>query len=176
MLPGHLSQDFRVFSHLQNEPRRWLGLLGKPSRDGEFFRGGFLFFVRSAPQIFRNRLEESKTAQTFCAHVTRRRNQHLEEKKKKLVLSATAALVLASAPPAFAADTIGRISYLAPDGKMLILEGQTEYKIAPGVDVSKHGAAEFVRLTLNDNGEVTAFSPGPASQAAYWVGKVGPQS
>jgi hypothetical protein len=95
---------------------------------------------------------------------------------KKILLSATAALMVMGAAPAFAADMIGRISFLAPDGKMLILDGQTEYKIAPGVDVSKHGAAEFVRLTLGANKEVTAIGPGPASQAAYWVGKVGPQS
>lgn len=93
---------------------------------------------------------------------------------KKLVLSAAAALVLASAVPAFAAGSaIGRISYLASDGKMLILDAQKEYNIASGVDVSKHGAAEFVRLTLGASDEVTAIGPGPASQAAYWVGQVG---
>jgi hypothetical protein len=93
-------------------------------------------------------------------------------KSKTLILSA-AALMLASAVPAMAASVIGRISYLYPDGRALILDAQQEYKIASGVDTSKHGAAEFVRLTTNANNEVTAIAPGPAAQAAYWVGRVG---
>jgi len=98
----------------------------------------------------------------------------MEDEMKKSVLSAAAALVLLSAVPAFAAGSaIGRISYLAPDGKMLILDAQKEYTIAPGVDLSKHGVAEFVRLTLGANDEVTAIGPGPADQAAYWVGQTG---
>ena len=92
----------------------------------------------------------------------------------KLALSAAALVMLSAAAPAFAAGSaIGRISYLAPDNKMLILDAQKEYAIAPGVDMSKHGVAEFVRLTLGAQDEVTAIGPGPASQAAYWVGQVG---
>jgi hypothetical protein len=94
----------------------------------------------------------------------------MEVPMRKFVLAA-AALAMLGATPAFAADAIGRISYLAPDGKMLILDGQKEYNIASGVDVSKHGAAEFVRLTLGANDEVTAIGPGPAAQAGYWVGQ-----
>ena len=80
-------------------------------------------------------------------------------------------LMLAGASSAMAATAIGRISYLYPDGHALILDSQTEYKVASGVDTSKHGAAEFVRLTLDAKNEVTAIGPGPAAQAGYWVGR-----
>ena len=44
---------------------------------------------------------------------------------KNLFLSA-AALVLAGAGPALAADVLGRISYIYPDGHRLILDSQKE--------------------------------------------------
>ena len=87
---------------------------------------------------------------------------------KNLFLSA-AALVLAGAGPALAADVLGRISYIYPDGHRLILDSQKEYAIAPGVDMSKHGVAEFVRLTVGANNEVTAIAPGPANLAGTWT-------
>jgi hypothetical protein len=103
---------------------------------------------------------------------TIRANQ-MEEAMKVRTIILSAALILAGASSAMAATVIGRISYLYPDGHALILDSQTEYKIAAGVDTKPHGAAEFVRLTTNANNEVTAIGPGPADQAAYWVGRVG---
>ncbi len=92
-------------------------------------------------------------------------------KVRTLILST--ALILAGASSAMAATAIGRISYMYPDGRALILDAQNEYNIAPGVDTKSHGVAEFVRLTLDAKNEVTAIAPGPAAQAAYWVGQVG---
>jgi len=88
---------------------------------------------------------------------------------KNALLSVAALIVLGTAPVVAAGPVLGRISYIYPDGHHLILDGQKEYTLAPGVSVQSHGVAEFVRLTLADNNQVTAISPGPADQAAYWA-------
>jgi hypothetical protein len=88
---------------------------------------------------------------------------------KNALLSAAALMVLGLAPAMAAGPVLGRISYIYPDGHRLILDGQKEYNLAPGVDVSRLGVAEFVQLTLGGNNMVTAVSPGPASLAGSWA-------
>src|ERR1700744_4015804 len=92
---------------------------------------------------------------------------------KKVLLSAAAFTLLGLAPALAAGSALGRISYISPDGHRLILDGQKEYTLAPGVNMEKHGVAEFVRLTLGSNNEVTAIAPGPAGEAAYWAPREG---
>ncbi len=92
---------------------------------------------------------------------------------KNAILSAAALVLLGAAPTLAAGPVLGRISYIAPDGHHLILDGQKEYTVAPGVDMTHHGVAEFVRLTLGADNRVTAISPGPADQAAYWAPRAG---
>ena len=94
-------------------------------------------------------------------------------KMKNAILSAATLVLLGTAPTLAADPVLGRISYIYPDGHHLILDGQKEYAIAPGVDLSRHGVAEFVRLTVGANNQVTAISPGPANQAAYWAPRSG---
>ena len=88
---------------------------------------------------------------------------------KNAILSATALIVLGTAPTLAAGPVLGRISYIYPDGHHLILDGQKEYTLASNVDSSRLGVAEFVGLTLGPKGEVTAVLPGPANQAGYWA-------
>lgn len=92
---------------------------------------------------------------------------------KNALLSAAALIVLGAAAAMAAGPVLGRISYIYPDGHHLILDGQKEYTLAPGVDSSRLGVAEFVQLTLGANNVVTAVSPGPADQAAYWAPRGG---
>jgi hypothetical protein len=88
--------------------------------------------------------------------------------RKALLIAAAATLL--SAVPALAADTLGRISYIYPDGHRLILDAGKTYTLAPSVDTKSIGVAEFVRLTLGPDGRVTSISPGPPALAGYWTG------
>jgi hypothetical protein len=84
----------------------------------------------------------------------------------KKLLPSLAAVVLLGTSPAWSADSaIGRITYIYPDGHRIILDSHDEYTLAPNIDASKLGVAEFVRLVLA-GGQVTQVSPGPLSMAA----------
>lgn len=85
------------------------------------------------------------------------------------LLPAFAALMILGAIPAWSADSaIGRITYIYPDGHHILLDSRDEYTLAPNIDASKLGVAEFVRLSLA-GGQVTQVSPGPPAQAGYWT-------
>lgn len=88
---------------------------------------------------------------------------------KSAILSGAALVFLATAPSMAAGPVLGRISYIYPDGRHLILDGQKEYAIAGNMDMGRHGVAEFVQLTLGPDNQVTAIKPGPANLAAYWA-------
>jgi hypothetical protein len=88
---------------------------------------------------------------------------------RDMILSATALALLATAPALAAGSALGRITYIYPDGRHLILDSNKEYALAPSVNVQSLGVAEFVRLTLGPNNEVTNVASGPANQAAYWA-------
>jgi hypothetical protein len=84
------------------------------------------------------------------------------------LLFAAAALAALGAVPAYAADSLGRISYIYPDGHRLILDSERTYSVAPSVNMKGVGVAEFVRLGLAGD-TVTSISPGPPALAAYWT-------
>jgi hypothetical protein len=88
--------------------------------------------------------------------------------KMRKMLFAAAALVALGAVPAYAADAVGRISYIYPDGHRLILDANKTYSVASSVNMKGVGVAEFVRLGLAGD-TVTAISPGPPALAAYWT-------
>jgi hypothetical protein len=92
---------------------------------------------------------------------------------KNALLSVAALIFLGTAPGMAAGPVLGRITYISPDGHRLILDGQKEYTLASSVDTRAIGVAEFVRLTLGANNEVTQVAPGPADQAAYWAPRPG---
>ena len=85
--------------------------------------------------------------------------------KKFTLLSAAAMAVLCSAPVSAAGSVLGRISYIAPDSRSLILDGQKEYTLGSSVDAKRLQVAEFVKLTLGPDNQVKDVSPGPASLA-----------
>ena len=93
----------------------------------------------------------------------------------KKTLFAAAAIALLGAAPAYAADAIGRISFIYPDGHRLILDSQQTYAVAPGVNMGNVGVAEFVRLSLSGD-TVTAISPGPPDLSGYWTASPRSQS
>ena len=88
---------------------------------------------------------------------------------RNLLWSAAALVLLSAAPTSAAGSTLGRITYIYPDGRHLILDGDKEYALAPDVNRQPIGVAEFVRLTLGPNNEVTHITSGPANLAAYWA-------
>lgn len=85
------------------------------------------------------------------------------------ILPALTALMLLGTGAAWSDDSaIGRITYIYPSGHRIILDSRAEYTLAPNIDGSKLGVAEFVRLSLS-GGQVTQVSPGPPSLAGYWT-------
>jgi hypothetical protein len=85
------------------------------------------------------------------------------------LLPALAALMLLGTGAAWSADSaIGRITYIYPSGHRIILDSHDEYTLAPNIDASKLGVAEFVQLSLSGE-KVTQVSPGPPSLAGYWT-------
>ena len=89
---------------------------------------------------------------------------------RKNSLFAFAAFALLGTSPAWSADSaLGRITYIYPEGHRIVLDSRAEYDLAANVDMSRHGVAEFVRLTIS-GGKATQISPGPASLAGYWAG------
>lgn len=72
---------------------------------------------------------------------------------KDALLSALALLV--ALPAGAAGAAAGRITYIYPDGRRLMLDNSKDYTLAPGVDSRPLAVAELVRLTLGPNNEVT---------------------
>jgi hypothetical protein len=118
------------------------------------------------PEIMRSLdMGISRNAQTIARSLEK---EFVMQARKSLFLFA--ALIALGTTPAFSADSaMGRITYVYPDGHHIILDSRDEYTLASGVDASRLGVAQFVRLSLS-GGQVTQVSPGPASLAGYWTG------
>jgi hypothetical protein len=87
---------------------------------------------------------------------------------RKLLPSLTALMFLGTSAAWSAESATGRITYIYPNGHRIILDSRDEYTLAPNIDASKFGVAEFVELSLS-GGQVTHISLGPAALAAYWT-------
>lgn len=94
--------------------------------------------------------------------------------RSSIFLAISALVVLGSSPSFAANSTVGRITYIYPDGRHLILDSSREYKLGASVDAHSVSVAQFVQLTLGSKNEVIKISPGPADLAESWPAHGGP--
>lgn len=83
----------------------------------------------------------------------------------KLMFPLLLAASMSAAIPALAAQpTSGRITYLDPAGRRILLDNAYMYRLGPEVDLSKLAVAERVQLRLQGAGPAeTAVSVEPLS-------------